>query len=433
VVPTAKRPVKRKRTVLKGLEKGRQMHHRPDPGRWFYSFIPFKISTGGAAPLIPLLTMDVGGGPAEVGVVNAIGSTASMLGGLFWGKLSDRLNRRKIFLVAGFLGTALSTLLFSIAKSVHQIMMINALYTFFIAATIPVPILIITKAFRLEDWDYAIGRFNEIGGWAWVAGMVVGLLLAQFLGLRGIFIALGMVGLLSVPWGVRTIREVPLHLRRETLGVYAGYVIEKFRYIPNVITHLPRISTRGFGKLYGSSLLFWIGAMLYFTQFPVLLRERGFSPSVLYLMGIGNSAVSAFMYMRVGRRLGREGGYHALIQGLLLRAGAFALIVLAMHLNGPQFLVLSFVSYFMAGYTWAFIGISTTSIISRGASARDRGALIGAYNMISSIGAIAGNFISGFITESFGFTSDFGLASLLILLSVVPLIGGKVKSSGTTL
>lgn len=195
------RPQKRKITTLKTLEKGRQMKHRPDPGKWFYSFLPFKVSTGGAAPLIPLLTMNLGGGPTDVGVVNAIGSTASMLGGLFWGKLSDRLNRRKVFLLVGFLGTAVASILFVLAKNVHQVMMVNALYTFFIAATIPVPILIITKAFRLEDWDYAIGRFNEIGGWAWVAGMVLDLAMARFLSLREIFVVLGLIGLLSLPWG----------------------------------------------------------------------------------------------------------------------------------------------------------------------------------------------------------------------------------------
>ncbi|WP_367884452.1 MFS transporter [Thermococcus sp. JCM 11816] len=149
------RPVKRQKTTLKTLEKRRQMRHRPDPGRWFYSFIPFKVATGGgAAPLIPLLTMNVGGGgPAEVGVVNAVGSTFSMMGGLFWGgKLSDRLNRRKAFLLLGFLGTAIMTMSFALARTVHQVIAINAAYTFFIATTIPIPILIITKAFRLEDW-----------------------------------------------------------------------------------------------------------------------------------------------------------------------------------------------------------------------------------------------------------------------------------------
>ncbi len=414
-------PQKRKRTTLKTLEKGRQMKHRPYPGRWFYSFVPFKISTGGAAPLIPLLTMNVGGGPAEVGVVNAIGSTASMLGGLFWGRLSDRLNRRKVFLLTGFLGTALTSILFALAKTVPQVMLVNALYTFFIAATIPVPILIITKAFRLEDWDYAIGRFNEIGGWAWVTGMVLGLMMAQFLNLRDIFVVLGIVGLFSLPWGVKTIKEVPLHIDRRVLGMYTGYVIEKFRYLPNMITHLPRFSSEGFGRLYLSTILFWIGAMFYFTQFPVLLKSRGLGATELYVMSIANSAVSAYMYTRVGLKLRKTGGYGALKRGLILRGASFLLLAVSTILEEDPFLVLAFVSYFIAGYTWSYISVSTSSIISHRAPPEKRGSLIGTYNLISSLGAIIGNLISGLIVEGLGFTLDFALASLMVFLALAPI------------
>lgn len=407
------------------------MRYRPEPGRWFYSFIPFKVSTGGASPLIPLITMDVGGGPAEVGIVNAIGSAFSMLGGLFWGKLSDRLNRRKVFLLIGFLGTSIMTIAFALARSVSQVIAINAIYTFFIAATIPIPVLIITKAFRLEDWDYAIGKFNEIGGWAWVLGLVVGLLLTPLLGIRWTFVVLGVVGLLSFPWGKKTVREVPVHIDRKVLGVYAGYVVEKFRYLPNMVTHLPRFSAKGFGRLYFSSFLFWVGAMLYFTQFPVFLTSRGFGTTSIYLMSIGNSAISAFMYTRVGKTLRKSGGYPALIRGLAVRAFAFSLLVASTLIGGPVFVPLAFLSYFMAGYTWSYISISTTSIISRSAPPKEKGTLMGTYNMISSLGAIAGNFISGFLTEAFGFTFDFSLSTVLILISILPLVGRRVKEPTT--
>ncbi|WP_367884485.1 MFS transporter [Thermococcus sp. JCM 11816] len=87
-------------------------------------------------------------------------------------------------------------------------------------------------------------------------------------------------------------------------------------------------------------------------------------------------------------------------------------------------------SYFLAGYTWAYIGISTTSIISRYAPPpKERGgALIGTYNMISSLGAIAGNFLSGFLTEGLGFTVNFTVATALLLVSILPLLGENVKS-----
>jgi len=220
---------------------------------------------------------------------------------------------------------------------------------------------------------------------------------------------------------VRTIREVPLHLDRKVLGVYAGYVVEKFRYLPNFITHLPRFSVEGFGRLYTSAFLFWFGAMLYFTQFPVLLRARGFGAPVLYLMSIGNSSISAYMYTRVGRRVKERGGYKTLKLGLLLRGLAFLLLAVATPVKGPLFPVLAFVSYFLAGYTWAFIGISTTAVISRLAPPEKKGTLIGTYNLVSSLGAITGNLASGFVASRLGFDTDFLLASAFLFLSLIPI------------
>jgi len=409
---------------LKSLEKAIQMREKPNNSKWFYSFIPFKISTGGAAPLIPLLTLAVGGGPSDVGLVNAVGSSFSMLGGLFWGKLSDKLNRRKVFLIIGFFGSALMTFVFVLNKSVLHVVLTNALYSFFIAATIPIPVLIITKSFRFEDWDYAIGKFNEVCGWAWVLGLIIGFVLSRFLSIREIFIVLGVVGLISVPWGIKAIREVPLHIDRKVLGVYFGYVVEKFRYLPNMIIHMPRLPRFSYGKFkifYLSTFLFWIGGMLYFTQFPVLLKDRGYTAAMIYLMSVGNSAISAYMYTRVGTKLKTKSCISILRNALVVRTAGFGIFLFALKLGGVKFLLLAFISYFLAGYTWAYIGISTTLIISKNAQEKERGTLIGVYNLISSLGAIIGNLASGILVEFFGFEINFSLAILLLGISVITL------------
>ncbi len=163
--------------------------------------------------------------------------------------------------------------------------------------------------------------------------------------------------------------------------------------------------------------------MLYFTQFPVLLKSRGMGATELYAMSIANSAISAYMYTRVGLRLRKTGGYGALKKGLSLRGVAFLLLAVSTLLRGSVFLVLAFISYFLAaGYTWSYISISTSSIISHRAPPEKRGSLIGAYNLVSSLGAIIGNILSGFVVEALGFTSDFALASSLILLALVPIL-----------
>ncbi|HIH72800.1 MAG TPA: MFS transporter, partial [Thermococcaceae archaeon] len=248
--------------------------------RWFYAFVPFKVSTGGTSTLIPLLTLEAGGSAQEVGVINAIGSIASMIGGVFWGKLSDKMLKRKPFLILGFIGTSLFSFLMAFSRSITQLMVLNFLYSFFIAATIPIPVILIARVLKKKQLDYGIAKFNEIGGWAWVVGLILGFFLAYFLSIRQLLVVFAVVNIPSIVLGVKWIQEAPFRVERKSLGVYANYIVEKFRYLPNIMIHLPEYNKRAltrfleFKEFYLASILFWVGAMLYFSQFPVLLKSR---------------------------------------------------------------------------------------------------------------------------------------------------------------
>ncbi|MDN5321379.1 MAG: hypothetical protein PWP49_1799 [Thermococcaceae archaeon] len=392
--------------------------------RWFYAFVPFKVSTGGTSTLIPLLTLEAGGSPQEVGVINAIGSIASMIGGVFWGKLSDKMLKRKPFLILGFIGTSLFSFLMAFSRDITQLMVLNFLYSFFIAATIPIPVILIARVLKKKQLDYGIAKFNEIGGWAWVIGLILGFFLAYFLSIRQLLVVFAVVNIPSIVLGVKWIQEAPFRVERKSLGVYANYIVEKFRYLPNIMIHLPEYNKRAltrfleFKEFYLASILFWVGAMLYFSQFPVLLKSRSVSTSEIYLASVLNSSIAAYMYMKAGTHTERRGGKASLIRGLSIRSFSFSLILFGLSQTGTVFKLYAFVSYALAGYSWAYIGISTTSMISKLAKEKEQGAMMGFYNLISSLGAIIGSILSGFIVKAGGFFADFLLASLLILLSI---------------
>ncbi|AAL80156.1 permease [Pyrococcus furiosus DSM 3638] len=76
---------KREDISLRTLEDSALFAHlKKSKIKWFYAFVPFKISTGRTSTLIPLLTLENGGSSQEVSIVNAVGSLASMIGGIFW-------------------------------------------------------------------------------------------------------------------------------------------------------------------------------------------------------------------------------------------------------------------------------------------------------------------------------------------------------------
>ncbi|NJE84882.1 MFS transporter [Thermococcus sp. CX2] len=388
----------------------------PKMPRWFYSFVPFKVATGGSSALVSLYLLELGGNASTVGLTFALASLASMLGALFWGKLSDKTLRRKPFILLGFASVPVFLTLMAFVKTPAQLIAVNTVYAFFLASTLSVPIALVLRSVRKHNWDYGIGKFNEISGWGWVLGLVLGFGLSRFLTIPQLFVAFALLGLPSVFMAQRMIREVPIYVNRKAIRAFCNYVIEKARYFPSFILHTNFSLPNGLKRFYISFLLFWIAAGLYFPQVPVLLTESGYTRELIYLALIVNSTIAALNYTRVGMSMG-ENKEGTLRKGLLLRTGAFVAIT-AGALVSPALFPLAFASYALAGYSWTFIGVSSTAIVSEKAGEKENGRAMGTYNVISSAGYIAGSALGGYVVSAFGFGMTFGLG--------VALLGGSV-------
>ncbi len=97
------------------------------PG-WFYSFLPNKIGNGSTISLTAIyITEILGGSVADVGVVSSLTSAATVPSAAFWGWLSDRIGSRKLFLILGFLGFGLPTLLMGFSHTVGQFLLLSVL------------------------------------------------------------------------------------------------------------------------------------------------------------------------------------------------------------------------------------------------------------------------------------------------------------------
>lgn len=386
--------------------------HIPGIPRWFYSFVPFKIATGGSSALVSLYLLQLGGDAASVGLAFALASLASMLGALFWGRLSDRTLRRKPFILLGFLSVPLFLPLMSVVSTPTQLILINTVYAFFLASTLSVPIALVLRSVRKHRWDYAIGKFNEISGWGWVLGLILGFGLSRFLTIPELFITFALLALPSPFLAQRLVREAPVYINRRSIAAFGNYVVEKARYMPSFILHTNFSLPEGLKRFYIAFLLFWIAAGLYFPQIPVLLTQRGFGREMVYLALIANSGIAALNYTRVGTLMGRD-KEGTLRRGFLLRIGAFLTIITGLFI--PQaILPLAFISYALAGYSWAFISLSSTAIVSERAGEREKGSAMGTYNVVSSAGYITGSALSGAVISSAGFGTAFGLGLLLL-------------------
>jgi MFS family permease len=72
------------------------------------------------------ITEDEGSISMYVGMVTSSFAFAECISGIFWGRLSDRIGRKKV-LLGGLFGTGLSMILFGFAKSLPMALVARAL------------------------------------------------------------------------------------------------------------------------------------------------------------------------------------------------------------------------------------------------------------------------------------------------------------------
>ncbi|USS41099.1 MFS transporter [Thermococcus aggregans] len=392
--------------------------------KWFYAFVPFKIATGGSSQVIPLYAIHLGAGAGEVGLLNAFSTLSSTVGTVFWGKLSDKTLKRKIFILMGLLSVSIFLSLLSFARDFWDLLAINAVYSFFLASTVSIPIVLLFRNVRKTRWDEAVGRFNKIGGWAWVLGLLAGFALVKFLSFRQLLLFFAIANVPGVIMALRTIREAPVYLHRNNIKPFVTQVIQKSRYLPNFIIHMPtklKVSPK-FAGFYLSSAFFWISSGMYVTQLPVYLINNGLTGQEIFGLALLNSSTSAMLYQRVGLKLKSKNPALALIQGYFIRS--LGALLLLFPLTVPYSLLISALgSYILMGYSWSYVSVSSTSLLGRMSSPKEQGSVLATANLINSGGFVLGSLAGGFVVSQVDFALNFAIASSMGLCAIVPVLG----------
>lgn len=390
--------------------------------RWFYTFIPFKFAAGCSSTLIPLLIISMGGTATDISVISCAYSTLSMLFLVIWGKWSDSTQKRKPFLVLGFLGFSLSLFLFALSRSLTHIFSIQLLSATFFAATVPVSSVFLLRSARKEYWDEAIGEFNKIGGFAWAFGMLFGTVFVAVLGIDYLFLVLGCISLISAGLFQKMVREKPIYINRDRIKSFVNAITERFRYVPSYIIQLPqftRFESERLKHFYLASFILFTSSRLVLTPFIYFLTTQGASSTMVFLVSFINTALAASFFTTTAKNVALFGGFTILGRGIRLRAILIAIMVAASFFTGIYGLLLGAVCFCLFGYSWAQITISSNSLMSKMAIKGKEGKMMGMYNFMTSLGLITGNLLSGIIVDAVGFSFEFSLAFITMLSSWV--------------
>jgi MFS family permease len=420
--------------------------HKANDEKWYYSFLPNNMAGGSTSPLIPLfLTEGLGGTVAQVGLLSAVASIASVPSNILWGNLSDALKRRRLFILIGFGGMALALLMMGLATNLYQYMVANFMLGLLSTAAAPVGTVLILESFKKEEWAKRLGDFSKVGGIGWVTGLVLGTIwLSVFAGaadtslaMRALFILAAGLALVSMilafKWVPEPVEMVDRSTLNEAMNKVPLFTFERARYMPQRIVHVLKISTKNLRienfpvnlrRYYVFTFIIFTGFLTFYVALPVFLKQYvGMSSADVFIIYVASSAVSAITYSQAGKWATRFGSKKLQAGAIIGRVFLFPSFFLVTLLNLPftTLLVVFCILHGLLGFCWANISVAGSHIVSNICNQECRAESTGMYNAMQGTATVAGALIGGYVAQYLGYQALFFTSSIFLVIGLVML------------
>lgn len=413
--------------------------------KWYYSFLPQNMAGGSTSPLIPLfVTEGLAGTVAQVGLISAISSLAAIPSNIMWGNLSDAAKKRRLFVLIGFGGLALSLLMMAFSVNFFQYLIANAVLGLLSTAAAPVGTVLILESFKEEEWAKRLGDFSKIGGIGWVVGLTVGTIwIASFstsadpaLTMRALFVMAAGLSMVSIFLAYRWVPEPGTVLDRSK--IVSGsilrtplYVFERARYLPHRMIHVLEVSSKGVSaKNIPSNLrMYYVYVMIVFTGFlsfyvglPIFLKQyAGMSSTEVFIIYLASSIASALTYSQAGRWATKLGSKRVQIWAVAGRVFLFPGFFLVTMMGLPHGVLLAAFCglHALLGFCWANISVSGSHIVSNVCMREHRAEATGMYSAVQGAANVVGALFGGFVAQQMGYSVVFVISSVLLVSGLV--------------
>ena len=417
----------------------------PPNDPYFLAYALANAAQGGASLLTPLfIALVLGGGQREVGLTISLSSVAGVVAGLVWGRLSDRLGRRKPFVLVGFGGVAAGLTAIAGVHSLGALLLAQVALTFlWMAAAAVIPPLAIEGVPR-PLWERRLGALNRFGALGWMGGLLLGALWMRGLvepaqgtdevALRGLYLLLGALAAVAALLAALWIHEPPQRVDRRFKGLLPAVALawERLRFAPIALLHLlptPRTlwswlrGRTAFGvpltRFFQSVVVYHVGFSAFWVTMPLYLKDAlRLDPSLIFALFVLHQGTSALMNPYVARLAERYRTRYLHRAFLVLRA-ALTLVAAALPLlQGPARLGTLVAFFTLTGVSWAVINVSATAIISKRVRTGRRGQAIGTYQAAIGIGSILGALLGGLLADR-SYPANFAFATLCIVAGLL--------------
>jgi MFS transporter, DHA1 family, multidrug resistance protein len=390
-------------------------------GFYILATVMFLVFLGGGVtiPLFPLYAQSLGASLVEVSWIAGGNSTVGLIANLAWGRVSDRIGRRKPILAAAMGMLVLTNLGASLADAWWALLPLRLIDGAAFGAYAVASLAMLGDI--LADHPH---RARLVGA-------------ARMAGSLAFSIAVVSAGLVSQSFGLPTIYRLASAI---FFLAFVGSLLLPERPAAARPAEVPRASS--FAELLRGPMLPLLAvaasfnipfSSVYFAAWPIWVSEGlGLGRATFsQLWGLAafcevpSLAIAGYLTDRFGRRF-------TFTLGMVLFAGVYGLYFLVATLGGvPAALLPSFLgadpaapaalpalvlAQLLRGFAYAAFTATALTMAIEVSPSEARGRAAGLYSMAESLSNITGNYAGGPIAQAFGYSTLFAGAGCAVLL-----------------
>lgn len=367
---------------------------------WIYaSIFIISLSLGAYNPLIPLYAQQLGATYFDLGIIGAAWALPYLLLPISIGVLSEKINRRWIFL-AGIASSAANAALFLFAHNVSHMIAIRVFGGIAYAMMWPTVEAIISDITSVESRTKAMGRYSFSYGMGFLIGPALGGLLLERTGFTALFIVSLLIGAIAT---VIALFGLKVHYEPRTQKIDRNAGIE-FDFLKKELA-----------PIYLAIVAYSFALGTVFSLFPAYASDKGFGSIEIGILFAVLGLVRVMVSLQ-SESISRIGETRAIFIALFIQA--ITLPVLP-YLDG--FFTLLF-GMALFGFILGILSPLTLSVVSKIAPREKIGIAIGAVEASFGFGMTAGPFVGGIAAQSVGAESPYVITGLISFIVSIPVI-----------
>lgn len=371
--------------------------------------------------ILPILAFQLGSAYAQIALIATVFSLVNGLSQPLWGVVSDRLGKRKVFIVLGFAVSGLMFVVVGFARTVNEIILARAGVGLCVAAVVPMALAMTADLSSPERYGRNIGALNASNSIGFALGLGLSGALAELLGIHATIILCAALSLTAAALSM-LLTEPSASTEPEERPTYDSS--------PAIspLGDLKHISSAALIPLYSVAFTYIFGEALIGVFFPLFLLQMGISKSAVGFLLFLRSAVTTLLTIPFGSLSDRYGRKRFISSGVFI----YGIGYLTFRFSSSFWGIVA--AQILTGVGAAAFVAGGNALVADVTQPANRAVAMGLFNASTNLAYAIGPIVGGNLADRYGLFSALtlvpavqGVASILSLLFLKETLPSKSR------